>query len=144
MSDIELIAKIREPCDCGSQIRHNNGGNYHERIEILKHTSNVGITKYYRLDGDTREIFDNDKQFLVDDGRKLWTTYFNTVNEANRYEEDTGYNLTSLKDDEKLDFIAKCEIDWIISEFEDLEYDIDDFRNQTPNYDTDIEFVEAQ
>ena len=28
-----------EPCDCGSHIRHNNGGNYH-RIELLHTFSN--------------------------------------------------------------------------------------------------------
>lgn len=25
---------IYEPCDCGSQVRHNNGGNYHEEIYL--------------------------------------------------------------------------------------------------------------
>ena len=25
---------IYEPCDCGSHIRHNNGGNYHEIIHL--------------------------------------------------------------------------------------------------------------
>ena len=25
---------IYEPCNCGSQIRHNNGGNYHQIITI--------------------------------------------------------------------------------------------------------------
>ena len=25
---------IYEPCDCGSQIRHSSGGNYHEIIEL--------------------------------------------------------------------------------------------------------------
>jgi hypothetical protein len=24
----------RQPCDCGSQIRHNNGGNYHEIVKF--------------------------------------------------------------------------------------------------------------
>ena len=27
---------IYEPCDCGSWIRHNNGGNYHEIIELAR------------------------------------------------------------------------------------------------------------
>ncbi len=27
-----------EPCDCGSQIRHNNGGNYHRVTELLRHS----------------------------------------------------------------------------------------------------------
>ena len=25
---------ISEPCDCGDRIRHNNGGNYHEIIDL--------------------------------------------------------------------------------------------------------------
>lgn len=25
---------LREPCDCGSQVRHNNGGNYHYIMEF--------------------------------------------------------------------------------------------------------------
>jgi hypothetical protein len=28
--------KIYEPCDCGSKILHNNGGNYHEIAFFLK------------------------------------------------------------------------------------------------------------
>jgi len=28
--------ELDEPCNCGSQIRHNNGGNYHEVIEVVK------------------------------------------------------------------------------------------------------------
>ena len=26
--------EIFEPCDCGSRIQHNNGGNYHQEITI--------------------------------------------------------------------------------------------------------------
>ena len=29
-------AYLNEPCNCGSEIRHNNGGNYHECIEFAK------------------------------------------------------------------------------------------------------------
>lgn len=28
--------EIYEPCDCGGQIRHNNGGNYHQIIHLVK------------------------------------------------------------------------------------------------------------
>ena len=28
------VVILSEPCDCGSHIRHNNGGNYHEIIEF--------------------------------------------------------------------------------------------------------------
>lgn len=30
------IFLMKEPCDCGANIRHNDGGNYHEVIEIAK------------------------------------------------------------------------------------------------------------
>jgi hypothetical protein len=30
------IAYIAQPCDCGSHIRHNNGGNYHETVAITR------------------------------------------------------------------------------------------------------------
>jgi hypothetical protein len=33
--DGERIA-IYEPCDCGSHIRHNNGGNYHDEVYIAR------------------------------------------------------------------------------------------------------------
>ena len=31
---------ISEPCNCGSQIRHNNGGNYHQTVEIIYNNGN--------------------------------------------------------------------------------------------------------
>lgn len=27
---------IEEPCDCGNQVRHNNGGNYHDIIRLAR------------------------------------------------------------------------------------------------------------
>jgi hypothetical protein len=36
---------IFEPCDCGSHIQHNNGGNYHEEI-YLKRDSGKVFVKY--------------------------------------------------------------------------------------------------
>lgn len=27
---------IAEPCDCGNQIRHNNGGNYHDLVYLKR------------------------------------------------------------------------------------------------------------
>jgi len=29
-----------EPCDCGSHIRHNNGGNYHARVRLHAFSDN--------------------------------------------------------------------------------------------------------
>lgn len=34
---------ICEPCDCGSRVRHNNGGNYHERIYLKKDSGQVFV-----------------------------------------------------------------------------------------------------
>ena len=34
-------AQMAQPCDCGSQIRHNNGGNYHETIEMRMDSGSV-------------------------------------------------------------------------------------------------------
>jgi hypothetical protein len=36
---------IFEPCDCGSRIRHNNGGNYHDEI-YLRRDSGKAYVKY--------------------------------------------------------------------------------------------------
>lgn len=37
--------RIYEPCDCGSHIRHTNGGNYHEEI-FLKEDNGKVFVKY--------------------------------------------------------------------------------------------------
>ncbi len=42
---------IHEPCDCGSQIRHNNGGNYHDEIDLAFDSG-----KYFRRDDTTCEL----------------------------------------------------------------------------------------
>ena len=35
----ETIELYQEPCDCGSRVMHNNGGNYHEVVNVLTYTS---------------------------------------------------------------------------------------------------------
>jgi hypothetical protein len=44
---------ISEPCDCGSHIRHNNGGNYHEIIHLAKDSG-----KFFRKDETTCELME--------------------------------------------------------------------------------------
>lgn len=34
---------ICEPCDCGSHIRHNNGGNYHDIIHLTRDSGRVFV-----------------------------------------------------------------------------------------------------
>ncbi len=46
---------IFEPCNCGSNIRHNNGGNYHDEIH-LAHDGD----KYFRKDDNTCEMTESE------------------------------------------------------------------------------------
>lgn len=34
---------IFEPCDCGSQVRHNNGGNYHDEIYFKRDSGKIFV-----------------------------------------------------------------------------------------------------
>jgi hypothetical protein len=34
---------IYEPCNCGGQVRHNNGGNYHDIVRLAKDGGQVFI-----------------------------------------------------------------------------------------------------
>lgn len=36
---------IYEPCDCGSQIRHNNGGNYHDSLSLKRDEGRVYLKR---------------------------------------------------------------------------------------------------
>jgi hypothetical protein len=42
---------IAEPCDCGSQIRHNNGGNYHRYLLLRRDGA-----QYFIQQGTTSEL----------------------------------------------------------------------------------------
>ena len=42
---------LSEPCDCGSHIRHNNGGNYHDEITIA-----IDSGKFYIKNDSTCEL----------------------------------------------------------------------------------------
>ena len=43
MLKVNVIQLYCEPCDCGLQIRHNNGGNYHtiDRLHIIGDENNI-------------------------------------------------------------------------------------------------------
>ncbi len=41
---------LREPCNCGSQPRHNNGGNYHEVISFKLDAGQVFRTETFTGD----------------------------------------------------------------------------------------------
>lgn len=53
MGRVEQGKKIilEEPCDCGSMIRHNNGGNYHDITYLTKDAG-----KYFIRDDSTSEL----------------------------------------------------------------------------------------
>ena len=67
----EIVAQIKalkegdkvylcEPCDCGSHIRHNNGGNYHDLIAIA-----LDGGQYYRKDDTTCDLIAPAEWFSV-------------------------------------------------------------------------------
>ena len=43
MLKVNIIQLYCEPCDCGLQVRHNNGGNYHsiDRLHIIGDEHNI-------------------------------------------------------------------------------------------------------
>lgn len=51
---------ISEPCDCGSRIMHNNGGNYHDIVSLRKDKDRYFIaidsTSEFEPEADWREI----------------------------------------------------------------------------------------
>jgi len=49
-----------EPCDCGDRIRHNNGGNYHDRINVVAVSGEQGYCVLVE-ETTTRENFPADK-----------------------------------------------------------------------------------
>ncbi len=53
MNDLIKVATAYEPCDCGSQIRHNNGGNYHAEW-IVSYDKKKHCFTFY--DGSTCEL----------------------------------------------------------------------------------------
>ena len=61
MSALELFAmlgpgikiKLSEPCDCGDHIRHNNGGNYHQIIDLESESG-----AFYKRSYDTADFKD--------------------------------------------------------------------------------------
>jgi hypothetical protein len=58
--------EIEEPCDCGSQIRHNNGGNYHQWI-ILQKDGEKTFAKF----GDTCELKPSPEWEEVDNPQEI-------------------------------------------------------------------------
>jgi len=47
------FAVLEEDCNCGLQIRHNNGGNYHQNVEYSKGTE---PNEYYEQWDDSCEL----------------------------------------------------------------------------------------
>lgn len=69
-------AFMYEPCNCGSHIRHNNGGNYHEIINFVKEDNKyyVRFTSTSEFDGPGRwEKVDIEKiKSIIDDRLEKW------------------------------------------------------------------------
>jgi hypothetical protein len=62
---------VDEPCNCGSQIRHNNGGNYHNEVDFAFDSG-----KWYARFGSTSEL----------DNPAEWQE--SSLNEAEQYIRD--------------------------------------------------------
>jgi len=77
MEKIKIVEVLREPCNCGFNIRHNNGGNYHEVLKLLEFKG-----KLYMLSTDTRELFDNDDLVMVEQEGKLKLVNFVEIDDT--------------------------------------------------------------
>lgn len=58
------VASAYEPCNCGSHIRHNNGGNYHAKWFIL-YNKQKGVFEY--MDSSTCELVDDKRYPITED-----------------------------------------------------------------------------
>ena len=52
------VVTLYEPCNCGSQVRHNNGGNYHEIVSVVKDKG-----KWYKKEDSTCELTEPSEWF---------------------------------------------------------------------------------
>ena len=64
----EKRLSIYEPCNCGSQIRHNNGGNYHQEIYLA-----IDEGKYFRKDDTTCELTEPAEWYEITEGEAIQT-----------------------------------------------------------------------
>jgi hypothetical protein len=57
--EIETVCLYREPCNCGDHIRHNNGGNYHQTVNLITVTNGEAWCVVLE-ETNTRESFPGD------------------------------------------------------------------------------------
>lgn len=83
------VTTIRERCNCGERIMHNNGGNYHAIFYVVGDTAVVS---------NTREFFDGDKpHYVVSDGQAIWVDYDPDCKSRWEYEEQTGLCVVTVE-----------------------------------------------
>ena len=63
---------IDEPCDCGGQVRHNNGGNYHEEVELRRDSGKVFVKFGSTSDYDQSEWEECENWQAVIEERSDW------------------------------------------------------------------------
>ena len=56
----QTVELYEEPCDCGSQVRHNNGGNYHAVARLVTVSDGEGNAAVVIENTTTREAFPGD------------------------------------------------------------------------------------
>jgi len=68
----DVIVLYREPCDCGSQLRHNDGGNYHavDKLHLIRDDDSIYCVILEETS--TRERFPGDQyEILTFNGGKF-------------------------------------------------------------------------
>ena len=58
--NVQTIAQWTEPCDCGDQIRHNNGGNYHRTESVYAVAASSVTIAVLRVEDDTSDTVAGD------------------------------------------------------------------------------------
>jgi len=81
-TDLILVARADEPCDCGSHVRHNNGGNYHSEYAIFFDRK---LGKFTYLKATTCELVDYEDCAISDEELQQ------RLQEFQQYEKDNWY-----------------------------------------------------
>lgn len=97
------IELYREKCNCGYQIRHNNGGNYHaiDRLYLIGDEDNVYCVILEETD--TRESFPGDQyETLVFQDGKFRLEDKDWANESNIIYTEEGFQLLFREGEAKI------------------------------------------
>jgi hypothetical protein len=60
--------RIEEPCNCGNQVLHNNGGNYHQIVEFRKGSQSHNAVPNHQKECPCKS----------DDNKGVWVRFYDT------------------------------------------------------------------